>query len=118
MLNVSTNEGFVARTVTVTVNGQSVGVLQNVANCSFDVNPTTLDESSDGGVARVTVAASDARCTWTATASESWIRVLTPSATGSGTAEFQLLANTGDTRHAFLTIAGRRVDVTQRRRGA
>ena len=116
-LNVSTNEGFVNRTATVTVNGQTVSVVQTVGNCSFDVNPTTLDESSDGGIARVTVAASDSRCTWTATASESWIRVRTPSGTGSGIAEFDIAANAGDVRHAYITLAGRRVDVIQRRRG-
>lgn len=115
VLNVGENTNFDARTITVTVNGQSFRVTQNAVSCSYTLNPTSLDESPDGGSASVSLTAT-AGCTWTATASEGWIRVLTPSGTGSGTINLDLAPNPSDVRHAFLTIAGQRVNVTQRRR--
>jgi hypothetical protein len=115
VLNVGENENRDTRTVTVTVNGQSFRVTQNAVGCSYTLDPTSLDESPDGGSASVALTAT-AGCTWTATASEGWIRVLTPSGTGSATINLDIAPNPSDVRHAFLTIAGQRVNVTQRRR--
>jgi hypothetical protein len=114
-LNVNENTAFFTRTLTVIVNGQSFQATQASVTCSNTLDRTSLDESSGGGSASVKLTTMDG-CGWTATASESWIRVVTPSGTGSATIYFELAPNTGDVRHAFVTIAGQRVDVTQRRR--
>jgi hypothetical protein len=113
-LNVNENTRLDPRTLTVTINTQSFRITQNVPGCSYTLDPTSLEESGGGGSARVTVT-TGSNCSWTATASEAWIRVLTTSGVGSATINLDLAPNTSDVRHAFVTIAGQRVNVTQRR---
>ena len=114
-LNVNANDTFFVRYLTVVVNGRSFDISQGSAVCSFSVEPTRLEESGEGGTARIEVKTADG-CGWTASASEGWIRVLTTSGTGSATVFLELLPNPSDVRNAYVTVAGRRVDVTQRRR--
>jgi hypothetical protein len=115
MLNVNENPNRDARTVTVTVNSQSFRVTQNAVGCGYSLNPSSIDASAEGGTATVALSATSG-CMWTAVASESWIRVLTPNGTGSATVRLDVAANPSDVRHAFVTIAGQRVNVTQQRR--
>lgn len=114
VLNINENPRSDSRTLTVTINGQSFRTIQNVPTCAYTLDPASLEESGGGGSARI-VLTTGAACSWTATASESWIRVLTTSGVGSATINLELATNGGDVRHAFLTIAGQRVNVTQRR---
>jgi len=114
-LNVGENMRVDGRSLSVTVGGQSFRMTQ-VSGCSYSLDPTSLNESGEAGSARISVTTTLPQCSWTATSSESWIRVLTPSGTGSGAITLDLDSNPSDVRHAFLTIAGKRVDVTQRRR--
>lgn len=117
VLTVATNTRTDTRTLNVTVNGQSFRAVQNanLVTCSYVVEPTSLDQGPERGDASVALTA-PAGCAWTATASEGWIRMLTPSGTGSATIKIELEQNTGDARSAFLTVAGQRVNITQRRR--
>ena len=114
MLNINENTRLDARTLTVTINTQSFRIVQNVPSCSYTLAPTSLDESGGGGSARVTLTTGQ-DCFWTASASEGWIRVLNTSGVGSAIINLDLALNPSDVRHAFLTIAGQRVNVTQRR---
>lgn len=114
-LNVAEYTRFDSRTLTVTVNTQAFRITQNGVVCSYTLDPTSLDESHNGGTARIVLTTREG-CPWTVTASEGWIRVLTPSGTGSATVAVELAPNSSDVRHAFLTIAGQRVNVTQRSR--
>ncbi len=111
-LSVGENLNTDGRSLLVTVGDQSFRVVQ-LTGCSYSLDPTSLNESGGGGGARIDVVTTLAGCSWTATANESWIRVLTPSGTGSSTIRLDLDANPSDVRHTFLTIAGIRVDVTQ-----
>jgi hypothetical protein len=113
-LTINENTGLDTRTLTVTINGQAFRTVQNIPGCSYTLDPTFLEESSGGGSARVTLT-TGAQCSWTASASEEWIRVLNPSGVGSATINLDLAANPSDVRHAYLTIAGQQVNVTQRR---
>jgi hypothetical protein len=113
-LSISENTRLDTRTLTVTISGQSFRTVQNIPGCSYTLDKTFLEESGGGGSARVALT-TGAACSWTASASEGWIRVLNPSGVGSATIDLDLAANPSDVRHAFLTIAGQRVDVTQRR---
>jgi hypothetical protein len=116
-LNVNANETFFTRQFTVYVNGQQVlQATQGSVNCTYTVDPTFLEESHEGAIARIEVKTADG-CGWTASASESWIRVLTPTGTGNATILLELSPNPSDVRNAYVTVAGRRVDVRQRRRG-
>ena len=112
-LSVGENLRVDGRSLFVTVGDQSFRVTQ-LTGCGYSLDPTSLNESADGGSARIDVVTTLGQCSWTATANESWIRVLTPSGTGSSTISLDLDANPSDERHTFLTIAGVRVDVTQR----
>lgn len=104
------------RTVNVMVGGRGFAVIQNAVGCSYTLSQTSFDQSPAGGglALRLTVAPLD--CTWTATASEGWVTVRTPSGTGTANLDFELTPNTGDVRHAYLTIAGQRVNITQQGR--
>ena len=103
------------RTLFVTVGSQSFRVVQELG-CSYSLDPASLDLSGEGGSATIDLVATLDQCVWTATSSEEWIRVLTPSGTGSGEVRLDVDHNPSDVRHMFLTIAGIRVDVTQQRR--
>jgi len=104
-----------SRTATLTVNGAPYRVTQNRFICSYAVAPTSLDQEAGGGNVRINLTTSDS-CPWAATASESWIRVLTPSGTGSAVISVDLESHSSNVdRRGFLTIAGLRVDVLQRR---
>lgn len=115
-LNVTQNATFFTRQFTVTVNGQNFPFTQAGANCSYSVDPTSLEESFEEGRASVNVYTAEG-CGWTVTASESWIRLLTPTGTGSATIYIELAQNGGGERNASITVAGIRVNVKQRQRG-
>jgi hypothetical protein len=115
VLTVARNENHDARTATVTVNGQSSRVIQNAYRCPFTLNPTSLDLNYNTNNASIVLTTTPG-CPWTATASESWIRAVPSSGTGSATIALEIATNPGDVRNAFLTIAGQRVNVTQQRR--
>jgi hypothetical protein len=114
-LTVAPNSIPNARTATVVVNGLALRVIQTAAGCSYAVSPAGLDLNADSSGASIALTATPG-CGWGATASESWIRVLTPSGMGSATISLAISSNSGDVRHAFLTVAGQRVNVTQQTR--
>jgi Viral BACON domain len=116
LLNVNEHERLDTRTLTTTVNGQAFRTIQNPVGCSFTVDPTSFEEGPDHTEVAVTVS-TPSHCPWTATSSEGWVRVLTPSGTGSGKVMVELAPNNSDIRNAYLVVAGVRVDVRQRRRG-
>jgi hypothetical protein len=104
-----------SRTATVTVNSVPYRVTQNRSACTYSLDRTTLDQEAGGGEVRIALT-TQALCPWTATASESWIHVRTPSGTGSAAVSIDLEYNSrAQQRQGFVMIAGLRVDVIQRR---
>lgn len=117
-LNVSTNEVRNARTLNVSIAGQAYPVVQNAIGCSYSLGDTLFQATPNAETIVVRVNASPADCAWTASASESWISVRTPSGSGSRSLEFDLAPNTGsNVRNAYLLIAGLRVNISQQGRG-
>jgi hypothetical protein len=116
LLNVSENMNRDPRTITVTVNGQSFRIVQQVPSCTYSVEPKKLDLGGlAGGVVINLTTGKD--CPWSASASESWIHVVTPSGAGSAEVTFQLDTNpNGSLRTGYVTVAGLRIDVTQQRK--
>ena len=114
MLQVTENASVSGRGLTVTINSQQLRISQS-GTCTYSVSPTSLDEGAGGGGARTTLN-TGLGCPWTATSSESWLRVLSASGTGTASIELDLAENRGGVRTAFLTVAGIRVQVTQRAR--
>ena len=115
ILAIAQNDTRSTRTVTVTVNGEATRLVQAGVGCSYALSPSVLDVNADA-TNRSIVVTTLTGCTWTAASSESWIRVQPATGSGSGTVTVDIAASTGDVRHAFMTIAGQRVNVTQQRR--
>ncbi|MFN8062588.1 MAG: hypothetical protein U0Q12_25775 [Vicinamibacterales bacterium] len=103
-----------ARSGTLTIAGQTVPVSQqaSTSGCSFVVTPSQTQFGAAGGQASASVATT-AGCTWSATATASWMSVGGVSGTGSGTATFALDTNVGPARQGTLMIAGQQVVITQ-----
>lgn len=110
------------RSASVTIANQTVSVTQTALppppppTCTFTVAPTTLAMPAAGGSSGITVTASDASCSWSATvtAGGDWLSIGGPaSGTGSGSIGVSATANSGPDRAGSLTVAGQGVSVTQ-----
>jgi hypothetical protein len=115
VLTVGENSSRDARTVTVTVSGQSARVTQHAVGCSYRLGQTSLDANVDGGSASIALTTLDG-CAWTATVNEAWLTVVTPSGTGSESIKLDITPNYGVPRRAFLTVAGLTLEITQQAR--
>jgi hypothetical protein len=116
VLTINQNDLYGSRTLTTTVNGQNFQTVQSGVTCSITLDRTHLDETFEGGFATLVLTTLDG-CSWSVTASESWIHVVTQNGVGSGKVVVELQPNTGGPRNAFLMVAGQRVDVRQGSRG-
>jgi len=115
--SVAANPNATARTGTVTIAGQTHTVAQaagGAAICAFEILPTSASVAAAGGSGAVVVTASASNCSWTAASNAAWVTFTTSSGTGSGTARYNVAANTtASARNATLTIAGRSFALTQ-----
>jgi hypothetical protein len=108
---VAANTG-VARTGTVTVEGQTFTVSQ-AAPCAYAVTTSAQSFPDVGGNASATIT-TDGACAWTAASNASWIAITSAaSGTGNATVAFTVAANTGAARTGTLTIAGQAVTLSQ-----
>ncbi len=108
------------RTGTLTVAGVTVTVTQpgQPVQCTFTVNPTSMQVSEHPGNYSVSVTGSDSSCSWTAGSNNpDWIHSVLPSSgTGTGpvSVSFDVDGNTStSSRTGTLTVAGQTVTVTQ-----
>jgi hypothetical protein len=113
-LRVSENTHLDTRTLIVTISGQSFRILQDGVACIYTLSVASLEIGNDAGSVFVTVLA-PAGCRWTASSSERWVTVKTPSGSGSDTVVIEVERNTGDARQGFVTIANQRIGITQQR---
>jgi hypothetical protein len=114
VLRMTENVRTDSRSLIIAINGQSFRTIQDGVPCVYALDSAGVAIGEDA--ARVSVVVTTHRdCRWTASSSESWIVVATPSGTGPGTVNLDVSRNTGDTRQAFVTIANQRIAVTQRR---
>jgi hypothetical protein len=111
-VTVSVN-GTSSRSAVVTIAGKSVTVSQaaDVVSCSYSVTPTSLAFGAAAGSAVVSVSTS-AGCSWTTSSGSSWAAV-TGGKTGAGSVTVSVVTNSGGSRTANVTVAGRSVTVTQ-----
>lgn len=112
--SVSSNPDGIARTGTMTIQGQTFTVNQGAATCSYLLSATTATFISAGGSGSVDVT-SPTGCGWTATSNAAWISITGgASSSGNGTANYTVAANTaGTSRTGTVTIAGQTYTVTQ-----
>jgi hypothetical protein len=109
-IDVQPNTGA-PRTATLTIAGQSFQVDQ-AANCTYAITPTTYAPTAAGGSTQVSVTAPGG-CTWGTSSVPSWVSVSGGSGTGNGTVTVTVQANTGAARSDTLTIAGESFTVNQ-----
>jgi hypothetical protein len=113
-LRVMENVRIDSRSFILSINGQSFPVVQDGITCVYSLDAPTVEIGNDAGRIPLVVS-TQSDCRWTATSSEPWIIVRTPSGTGSGTVNLDVERNTGETRQAFVTVANQRITITQRR---
>jgi hypothetical protein len=115
MLIVAENTDFNnTRSANLTVGGQILHLSQ-ANGCIYVVDPGSADFSADSNRMGFRVSARDG-CTWTASATESWIRITPSKGTGNDLIDVEVTTNTGGSRHATATIAGKRIAISQQGR--
>ena len=115
-LNVAQSAQPDSRTVSLIIGNQSFPYVQSApTSCITSLSPASQEVADQGGVLTIVVTAPDG-CSWTAATSASWIRVATPSGTGSGSVSLDVSANPGAARQAFVTIGNQQASITQRAR--
>lgn len=108
--SVAANNG-VARTGTLTIAGQTYTINQ-ASGCSYSLSANSASAVASGSTGSVTVTASDAACSWTATSNNSpWLSI---SSINGDTVNYSVAANNSTAaRSGTLTIAGLTFTVNQ-----
>ena len=100
-----------ARSARLTIAGQPFELAQN--GCPTSIKPDHYNSGKGPDSITIDVTAEDG-CTWTATSPVSWVTVVEgKNGTGNGTVRLQVEPNTGSSRSATLTIAGKPFELTQ-----
>jgi hypothetical protein len=115
-VTVARNDVPTARTGAIVVNNQRVTVSQQPLVCTFALRASPQNVAAEGGRGSISIE-TPTGCTWTATSSAAWLRVLTAAGSGPGPAEFEVAVNDGDHRQATIAIGGQNVTITQDGRG-
>ena len=109
-----------ARTGALTIASESLMVTQLAASadpgdpCSVDLTPTNQFIPVGGSASNRIAVAIAPGCQWSATSSVPWIAIIAgATGQGAGAVEFSVAANTGLSRTATLSVAGRPFNVTQ-----
>ena len=111
--SVTANPTTNSRTASILVAGKSFVLTQlGVAPCTYACSGGGNFPAS-GGSGSVTVTAGSG-CSWTASANDSWITVLSSQSMGQGAVNFAVEANTNSSgRIGTLTVAGKQVVISQ-----
>lgn len=113
-LSVAANTGG-SRAAGITIAGKTFTVTQaaGTSSCTYSISPTSRSFNATGGTTTVTVTAGQG-CTWTASSGAAWATVTSGSSgSGNGTVALSVAANTGASRTAGITIAGKTFTVSQ-----
>ena len=112
-LTIAANPTSSPRSATVAIADNAVQVTQAGAVCNIMVSPVSINTA--GGIRQISVTAPTG-CTWTASATVSWLTFPAGlSGNGSGTIDVEFAPNTtGMTRFGFVNLGGWRIFVSQR----
>ncbi|HEX4949115.1 MAG TPA: BACON domain-containing protein [Blastocatellia bacterium] len=107
--SVQANTG-IARTGTITIAGQTYTINQ-ASGCNYSLSANSASVAAGASTGSVTVSASDAACSWSATSNAAWLTITTTNAT---TVNYSVAANNSTaSRSGTLTIAGLTYTVNQ-----
>jgi hypothetical protein len=111
IFHITRNDTTVARTGTITVNGQEYTINQTgstVDDCIYQIDPLSGSFSIEGGAGQFNVIVLDV-CSWSAASSDStWIRITSAvNGNGNGIVSYQVEPNNDfDSRVGTITIQG------------
>jgi hypothetical protein len=81
--------------------------------CSYAISPSSASYSSSGGTGTIAVTTTSG-CSWTASTGVSWATISSGSSgSASGTVSYSVAANTGSSRTAAFTVAGKTFSISQ-----
>lgn len=110
---VSENQDPVARQAQMSVAERPIALSQGAAPCRYQVTGATSSIAAEGGQATVELN-THALCEWTAASQSAWAAVNPTSGRGDARLNVSVAANGGADRPVVLTVAGHRVEMTQR----
>ena len=107
------NSAGIARSGTITVNGQTLTVNQTGGACTYALSAATTNIAASAGSGRGFWVTTLAGCSWTATSNTNWIHTAS-SGTGNGLVSFTYDANpSGTARNGTITVNGQTYAVNQ-----
>ena len=110
---VAENTDVTARQGRLKIGDDTFMVTQAGKACSYSVEPTLHSLANSEGTYEFAVA-TDAKCPWSATASESWVTLRTAAGTGPGAVSFRVSANPLQAeRQATVGVADKTVAIHQ-----
>jgi hypothetical protein len=110
---VAANSTQIARTCTISVNGQTLTVTQMGLSCNYSLNPTSQSFQSNASSGSVSVNTNNG-CNWTASTDCNWVTLNSNLGTGTGTVAYNMTANaTQNTRTCNITVNGQTHTITQ-----
>jgi len=111
---VESNPTIQSQSGSLVVEGQTIGVTQAGAECTYSTFATSTLFEGDGGIGSATVSTLDG-CNWSASTSVEWITLPASTASsGNGTVEFEVSANpSGEPRTGTIVIEDAVVTLTQ-----
>lgn len=112
---VAENTVTIARTGTITVEGLTFTVTQDGAACAVvEISPTSASYAPAADTGSFLVTTNGPTCPWSASTTDPWITVTTPSGTGSSLVEYAVAENTGaESRTGTITVGGLDFTITQ-----
>ncbi len=100
-----------SRQGSILLNSQAFTIAQEAASCVFTITPSSQSVAATGGTFTLKVATT---CTWTATASDTWIAIASPGATGNGDLTLTVAPNAGtSSRGGSITVGSKVVPISQ-----
>ena len=112
---VAGNTSTDARTGTISVGGLAFTVTQDGAACAVvEISPTSASYAPAADTGSFLVTTNGSTCPWSASTTDPWITVTTPSGTGSSLVEYAVAENTGaESRTGTITVGGLDFTITQ-----
>ena len=113
--SVAANSTLTARSGTLSIADQTFTVFQDAATCAFSISPASAALNSLANTGAVSVTASPAGCSWSATSNADWISILSgASGAGNGSVSYSVPPNPDAiSRTGTLTIAGQVFSIAQ-----
>jgi hypothetical protein len=113
-LFVQPNTNGASRSGVVKIAGRDFTLQQQGSNCSYALNPTSVNVSNAGVSGSTFSVATQSGCNWNAISNASWITVTSGSTgSGNGTITYSVEANTNVARTGTITVGGQTLTVNQ-----